>query len=69
MRQIFYLIELLQHGSEPASWWTGLFFSDDVSKAARFPLKLHAQAALDRMKVADEIDRSLLQVTEHVWDD
>lgn len=67
MVEIFYLIELRQHDSKPASWWTGLWFSSDANTAARFPLRDHAETALKRLEVSNEIDRTLLCVTEHSW--
>ena len=63
---VFYLIEYIQKDHEQALWWTGLWFSKDIQEAARFPIKEHAETALDRLDTSADIDRSRLTVTEHV---
>jgi hypothetical protein len=65
----WYLIESPQNGNEGASWWTGLWFSRNVNTAAMFPIKEHAEAALERIQAGEGIDKSRLIVTEHVWMD
>lgn len=63
----WYLIEYAQKGVEPPMWWTGLWFSANTNDTARFPIKAHAEAALERLQTTDDMDRCRLIVTEHLW--
>lgn len=64
---LWYLIEYAARDDEPASWWTGLWFTSNVNHAARFPLKSHAEVAMRRLEIQEYMDRSRLSVTEHRW--